>query len=131
MFSAHDPWLGFRFFQDALSAQLDPATGLKKIRLPREVPSPPVDPPLGRAFHPRSPRGVKRCSAEAPPVLDLSPTHRVCCWLCERPNPKTSAAACCGLQNFCCDRLFLEFWPVEGCPNPDSVGYHLDTDSYA
>lgn len=45
-----------------------------------DVPSP-VNPPAGCHFAPRCPHAMARCRAEYPPLKELSPGHRVACWL--------------------------------------------------
>ena len=62
--------------------QLDPGTGIRKIRLQGDVPSP-IQPPSGCHFHPRCSHVMDRCSREYPPEIAL-PGNRTCrCWLYE------------------------------------------------
>jgi peptide/nickel transport system ATP-binding protein len=60
--------------------QIDPSTGIKKIRLSGDTPSP-VHPPSGCYFHPRCTEAMGRCSGEYPREFDFSGTHSACCWL--------------------------------------------------
>ena len=62
--------------------RLDPDTGVPKIQLPGDVPSP-VDPPRGCHFHPRCPRAMARCREEYPPPFRETETHISNCWLHE------------------------------------------------
>ena len=50
--------------------------------------SPPdlVEPPAGCRFHPRCPKAMPRCSADAPVIKSISPTHSVVCHLFEQPQ---------------------------------------------
>jgi oligopeptide/dipeptide ABC transporter ATP-binding protein len=44
----------------------------------------PPDPaalPSGCAFHPRCPKAMERCRAEAPPVVSVAPGQIAACWL--------------------------------------------------
>jgi peptide/nickel transport system ATP-binding protein len=56
--------------------------GVRGLDAVGEPPSP-IDPPSGCRFHPRCPRVLPRCSAEAPPRLDIpdAPGHWAACWL--------------------------------------------------
>jgi len=60
--------------------QIDPATGMKKIRLSGDTPSP-VNPPPGCHFHPRCPEAMGKCSDQYPLEFAFSETHSACCWL--------------------------------------------------
>jgi peptide/nickel transport system ATP-binding protein len=62
--------------------QLDPDTGLKKIRLSGDTPSP-VSPPHGCHFHPRCPQAMAMCSDRYPVAFAFSEEHAACCWLYE------------------------------------------------
>lgn len=70
------------YTQALLSAipRLDPATGVEKIRLSGDVPSP-INPPSGCHFHPRCPRVMPRCREQYPPAYGQSETHTVSCFL--------------------------------------------------
>jgi peptide/nickel transport system ATP-binding protein len=73
------------YTQALLSAvpQIDATTGLKKIRLAGDVPSP-VNPPGGCHFHPRCTYAMERCSQAYPRESRMSPTHTCRCWLYEK-----------------------------------------------
>jgi peptide/nickel transport system ATP-binding protein len=58
----------------------DPATGVEKIRLSGDVPSP-VNPPSGCHFHTRCPHAMPRCREHYPTAYPQSPTHEVRCFL--------------------------------------------------
>jgi oligopeptide/dipeptide ABC transporter ATP-binding protein len=60
----------------------DPRIEEKRERtvLRGEVPSP-LNPPKGCVFHPRCPIAVDRCSAEIPPLREISPGHWGACHL--------------------------------------------------
>ncbi|MCY3022557.1 MAG: ABC transporter ATP-binding protein, partial [Planctomycetota bacterium] len=60
--------------------QVDPETGVEKIRLSGDVPSP-IRPPPGCHFHPRCPHAMACCRGEYPPVVSLSETHSTRCFL--------------------------------------------------
>jgi peptide/nickel transport system ATP-binding protein len=60
--------------------KIDPATGLKKIKLSGDVPSP-ARPPSGCHFHPRCPQVMPHCSKEYPPEFKMNPTHTCRCYL--------------------------------------------------
>jgi peptide/nickel transport system ATP-binding protein len=62
--------------------RIDPTTGVKKIRLSGDAPSP-VHPPSGCHFHPRCPEAMGRCSGAYPAESRFSETHSACCWLYE------------------------------------------------
>ncbi len=47
-----------------------------------DVPSP-INPPSGCYFHPRCPRAMEKCKMEYPPLREVSPGHKVACWLYE------------------------------------------------
>jgi len=68
-------------YTDALmkaAPRIDEATGLKKIRLEGDVPSP-VNPPSGCRFHPRCPRARERCREESPAKAGRG-ERMVRCW---------------------------------------------------
>lgn len=60
------------YTQVLLSAvpKLDPDTGVKKIRLSGDVPSP-INPPSGCHFHPRCPAALPHCKTSEPPRVQL------------------------------------------------------------
>ena len=45
-----------------------------------------ADPPSGCRFHPRCPLAIATCHAEAPPMVDVAPGHRVACWVKAPPG---------------------------------------------
>ncbi|HHJ17877.1 MAG TPA: dipeptide ABC transporter ATP-binding protein [Gammaproteobacteria bacterium] len=57
--------------------------GRKIIRLEGDLPSP-SNPPTGCHFHPRCRHAQAQCSAEYPPVSEVSGTHQVRCYLWDR-----------------------------------------------
>ncbi|MBI3301775.1 MAG: dipeptide ABC transporter ATP-binding protein [Deltaproteobacteria bacterium] len=64
------------YTQALLSAipKLDPATGIEKIRLSGDVPSP-INPPTGCHFHPRCAYAMPLCREQYPPAYVLSDSH--------------------------------------------------------
>jgi peptide/nickel transport system ATP-binding protein len=60
--------------------KVDPTTGVRKIRLSGDVPSP-IRPPSGCHFHPRCPEVMDVCSKEYPPESKFSDSHCGRCWL--------------------------------------------------
>jgi len=70
--------------QALLSAvpRLEAASGVEKIHLAGDVPSP-VHPPSGCHFHPRCPHAMARCQEQYPAATSLSPSHTVNCLLYE------------------------------------------------
>ena len=60
--------------------QVDPDTGIEKIRLGGDVPSP-VRPPTGCHFHPRCPDRLSQCEQVYPSVSAFSDTHTCNCYL--------------------------------------------------
>jgi peptide/nickel transport system ATP-binding protein len=67
--------------------RLDPAQGVRKIRLQGDVPSP-VHPPSGCHFHPRCPKVMDRCAQGYPPEFRPgNDNHACCCWLYEEKAP--------------------------------------------
>jgi peptide/nickel transport system ATP-binding protein len=60
--------------------RLDPESGVEKIRLAGDVPSP-VHPPGGCHFHPRCPYVMPRCQEHYPPAYQASASHTVRCFL--------------------------------------------------
>jgi peptide/nickel transport system ATP-binding protein len=63
-------------------------TGVTKIRLEGDVPSP-VNPPRGCHFHTRCPEVFADCAATYPDETDFTPTHACRCFLyrVEEPTP--------------------------------------------
>ncbi|MBI9099261.1 MAG: ABC transporter ATP-binding protein, partial [Spirochaetaceae bacterium] len=45
-----------------------------------DVPSP-INPPEGCHFHPRCPHAMDKCRVEYPELKEVSPGHKVACWL--------------------------------------------------
>jgi oligopeptide/dipeptide ABC transporter ATP-binding protein len=64
----------------AASLPSHPDERREEIVLTGEVPSA-LNPPSGCHFHPRCPFLMARCSEEEPPLVELSPGHRVACFL--------------------------------------------------
>ena len=64
----------------AASLPSHPDERREEIVLTGEVPSA-LNPPSGCRFHPRCPFAMARCSEEEPPLVELSPGHRVACYL--------------------------------------------------
>ncbi len=62
--------------------RIEPGTGVAKIRLSGDTPSP-VNPPPGCHFHPRCTEAMERCAAESPCTFAFSDTHSARCWLYE------------------------------------------------
>lgn len=60
--------------------QIDPNSGIKKIRLEGDVPSP-ITPPSGCHFHPRCPYATEACKQTYPEIIQFSNTHRCRCHL--------------------------------------------------
>jgi oligopeptide transport system ATP-binding protein len=58
----------------------DPAIKRQRIMLEGDVPSP-IRPPPGCHFHPRCPRAMPVCAAEAPALKEIGPRHIVACHL--------------------------------------------------
>jgi peptide/nickel transport system ATP-binding protein len=75
------------YTQALLSAvpRLDPESGVEKIRLAGDVPSP-VHPPSGCHFHPRCPYVMPRCREHYPPAYPTSASHTANCFLND-PDP--------------------------------------------
>ncbi|OGA01176.1 MAG: ABC transporter ATP-binding protein, partial [Betaproteobacteria bacterium RIFCSPLOWO2_02_FULL_62_17] len=70
------------YTQALLSAvpSIEAESGRAVIKLEGELPSP-VNPPAGCHFHPRCREARPECRVNYPGVSQLSPTHRVACWL--------------------------------------------------
>ena len=60
--------------------KIDPETGIEKIRLEGDVPSP-INPPKGCHFHPRCPKAMPRCSEAYPDETAFTETHLCRCYL--------------------------------------------------
>ena len=83
------------YTQALLSAvpKLDAETGVEKIRLAGDVPSP-VHPPSGCYFHPRCPHVMPQCREQYPRMYHLSPSHAAHCFLYDQetfPPPPADA----------------------------------------
>jgi len=70
------------YTQALLSAvpHIDPTTGVEKIRLSGDVPSP-IHPPTGCHFHPRCSYAMPRCREQYPPAYSLSVSQAASCFL--------------------------------------------------
>lgn len=60
--------------------RLEAASGVEKIHLGGDVPSP-IHPPSGCHFHPRCPHVMARCREQYPTAFSVSPSHTVNCFL--------------------------------------------------
>jgi len=69
--------------------QIDPDSGVEKIQLEGDVPSP-IHPPSGCHFHPRCPDRVEGCDKEYPSKHAFSSTHTCHCYLYPDAAPHTS-----------------------------------------
>jgi oligopeptide transport system ATP-binding protein len=72
------------YTQALLSAVPKPrweVTGVQRIRLEGEIPSP-IHPPPGCAFSSRCSHVMGRCREAAPTLAKVSPGHQVACYLC-------------------------------------------------
>jgi oligopeptide/dipeptide ABC transporter ATP-binding protein len=50
----------------------------ERVRLEGDVPTP-IDPPAGCRFHTRCPIAIDECRSAKPPLIEISPGHRVAC----------------------------------------------------
>ena len=50
----------------------------ERVRLEGDVPTP-IDPPAGCRFHTRCPIAIDECKLAKPPLIEISPGHRVAC----------------------------------------------------
>ena len=62
--------------------KMDPESGVRKIALEGDVPSP-IDPPPGCPFHPRCPRAMAACREVTPQLKEHRPGHQAACLLYE------------------------------------------------
>jgi peptide/nickel transport system ATP-binding protein len=62
--------------------KIDPETGIEKIQLEGDVPSP-INPPRGCHFHPRCPEAMPHCSEAYPDEIPFTETHSCRCYLYE------------------------------------------------
>ena len=60
--------------------KIDPETGIEKIQLEGDVPSP-INPPKGCHFHPRCPEAMPHCSETYPDEVAFTETHSCRCCL--------------------------------------------------
>ena len=60
--------------------KIDPETGIEKIQLEGDVPSP-INPPRGCHFHPRCPEEMPHCSETYPDEIPFTETHSCRCYL--------------------------------------------------
>ena len=67
--------------------KIDPTTGIEKIRLSGDVPSP-VNPPAGCHFNPRCPNVMPRCREEYPPEFKISDKRSTKCFLYDPAQQK-------------------------------------------
>ena len=68
--------------------KMDAASGIEKIRLEGDVPSP-INRPAGCHFHPRCPEMMPHCKDKYPEVTHLTQTHACHCYLLDEPHSKT------------------------------------------
>ena len=68
--------------------KMDAASGIEKIRLEGDVPSP-INRPAGCHFHPRCPEVMPHCKDKYPEVTHLTQTHACHCYLLDEPHSKT------------------------------------------
>lgn len=60
--------------------KIDPETGVEKIQLEGDVPSP-INPPKGCHFHPRCPEAMPHCREAYPDEVTFTETHSCRCYL--------------------------------------------------
>ena len=60
--------------------KIDPETGIEKIQLEGDVPSP-INPPRGCHFHPRCPEAMPQCSDAYPDEISFTETQSCRCYL--------------------------------------------------
>ena len=68
------------YTQALLSAIPEPVPKKKgqRVRIEGDVPTP-IDPPAGCRFHTRCPIAIEECKLAKPPLVELTPGHRVAC----------------------------------------------------
>jgi len=68
------------YTQALLSAIPEPVPKKKdqRVRLGGDVPTP-IDPPAGCRFHTRCPIAIEECKSAKPPLVEISPGHKVAC----------------------------------------------------
>jgi peptide/nickel transport system ATP-binding protein len=71
-------------YTQALLKEVGKVVPGKRVFVPikGEIPSP-LDPPSGCHFHPRCPRAIARCKAEAPALREVAPVQSASCHLFE------------------------------------------------
>ena len=69
--------------------KMDPQTGVEKIRLEGDVPSP-INRPSGCHFHPRCPEVMAVCKKEYPEETDFTQTHSGNCYLYQNAETATN-----------------------------------------
>ena len=75
----------------------DPSSGVQRIVLPGDVPSP-INPPPGCRFHTRCPYAFDQCRTEVPPLGDAGGGHLVACHLYGGPGTDAEDGANLGNQ---------------------------------
>jgi oligopeptide/dipeptide ABC transporter ATP-binding protein len=63
----------------------DPRRKTRRIILEGDVPTP-INPPSGCRFHTRCPAAYRRCTSEAPAMLEVEPSHWAACHLYTEPQ---------------------------------------------
>jgi peptide/nickel transport system ATP-binding protein len=71
-------------YTQALLAEVGKVEPRKRtfVAVKGEIPSP-LAPPPGCHFHPRCPHAMPRCREQAPPLVEIAPSHWSACWLNE------------------------------------------------